>query len=458
MKAIGRSFLSMMVLFVGSFLVALPVNADATPLLEQANIYDAFVYENGEIEISAEEGDLTQADIAYDAYENWSHKQNEDVLKPKSAEFYRADSKDGAYNLVGIEDYFGENEFVRYTDFSTVIGNTYYYKVRLLAEVNGQVIYSEWSKPFRITCVPSPNPIKHVRATNARTFTITWSPVTNVDGYELYLKEFPNKYIFMLNQYSVYEVEGTKKFVSIPEYVENLEYQKVAEISDASISSYKYKKAKHGYEYLVGIRTFKNINGNKLYSTIMYHAHGVMDYYFCTNAENTKYNYKSPRNKKSAQKLMKTVRVKVWDYKDHAKHSGKKITRYRKITVNKKYADTIVQIYKEIYKSKEKPPIYEIKAYRWEKGRSSVVDMAWLDHTEGIAIDMNCKENPAYTYSGKKKRMIAGSFYKPKTNPYSIPKNGVIEKTFAKYGFIRSHYDLMCFYADDYMWDSSNYE
>lgn len=75
-----------------------------------------------------------------------------------------------------------------------------------------------------------------------------------------------------------------------------------------------------------------------------------------------------------------------------------------------------------------------------------------------MVIWMNCNENPVYSYSDKKKSRIAGSFYKPKTNPYSIPKNGVIEKIFAKYGFIRSSYDLMCFYADGYTWDSSNYK
>lgn len=69
---------------------------------------------------------------------------------------------------------------------------------------------------------------------------------------------------------------------------------------------------------------------------------------------------------------------------------------------------------------------------------------------------MNCNENPMYSGHGKKRKIVVGSFYKPKKNPYSIPRNGVIEKTFAKYGFKRLDFDLMHFNAVQ-VYESSNY-
>ena len=58
-----------------------------------------------------------------------------------------------------------------------------------------------------------------------------------------------------------------------------------------------------------------------------------------------------------------------------------------------------------IYKDKSKPPIYEAGSYRWRPNESS-----WSYHTVGTAIDMNCNENPMYSYtytkSGKVKKKI----------------------------------------------------
>jgi hypothetical protein len=132
------------------------------------------------------------------------------------------------------------------------------------------------------------------------------------------------------------------------------------------------------------------------------------------------------------------------------------VTRTLWITVNKKYAATIKQIYKDIYKDKSKPPIYEAGSYRWRPEEST-----WSYHTVGTAIDMNCNENPMYKTEYKKngkikKKIVVGSFYKPKSNPYSFPRNGVVENTFAKYGFYRLDHDLMHFNAD-YLSSNSNY-
>lgn len=437
MNSIWKSFFTVIVLLMGGLVISLTAHAEDTFSQNGINIQRVFVYENGAVEIEAE------ARFYFSDYSD---------TEPDKAEFYRSDSKNGEYKLIGTENYLESYPYIRYTDTATTLGNTYYYKLRFLKIVNGQTVYGELTDPIQITCVPSPGEIRYVRATKAKTFTIKWNPVSNVDGYEIYIKEFPNKYLDMLHYYAVYEMDDIDLTHSyVPDYVRKLKYKKVAAISGASKSSFKYKKAKHGYGYLVRIRTFKNVNGKKVYSTISFDAHGVMDYYFCNNAENTKFEYKWPKKQKTANKMMKTIKVKVWDYKNHVKHSGKKITRTLYIKVNKKYADTIKQIYKEIYKSKKKPPIYEAGSYRWRKDEA-----AWSYHTVGTAIDMNCNENPMYSGRGKKRKIVVGSFYKPKKNPYSIPRNGVIEKTFAKYGFKRLDFDLMHFNAVQ-VYESSNY-
>ena len=62
---------------------------------------------------------------------------------------------------------------------------------------------------------------------------------------------------------------------------------------------------------------------------------------------------------------------------------------------------------------------------------------------------MNVNENPMFKRVNGKitKKAEVGSFYKPKTNPYSFPRNGVVENTFRKYGFYRLDHDLMHFEA-----------
>ena len=119
---------------------------------------------------------------------------------------------------------------------------------------------------------------------------------------------------------------------------------------------------------------------------------------------------------------MKTITVKVWD-----KKSKKKYTRKFRITVNKGLAPSIKEMFKEIYKSKERFPIHEIGCYSWRGKNSS------SEHCEGLAFDINSNEN--YMIQGKK--VLAGSFWKPKKNRYSIPLNCKLVKILEKYGFNR---------------------
>ena len=88
-------------------------------------------------------------------------------------------------------------------------------------------------------------------------------------------------------------------------------------------------------------------------------------------------------------------------------------------------------MFKEIYKSKERFPIHEIGCYSWRGKNSS------SEHCEGLAFDINSNEN--YMIQGKK--VLVGSFWKPKKNRYSIPLNCKLVKILEKYGFHRGLWD-----------------
>lgn len=470
MNKLFKIFFMLMISLTGCFTFSVSANA-RTYVDENGNEYTYEEEDDEEEVVLAPQKVKFRDAFVSDANEiilKIATNYNVDGSVPQIVEIYRSESENGEYALIGEMDYSLEE----FKDAATVAGQTYFYKLRTRKVDENQVLYSDYSKVLKIVCIPSPGKINYVRATKAKTFTIKWNTVNNIDGYELYIKGFPNEYLYDLHDYSQYEIndfpieDESKDYNYDDEYYDDeyyddtstmdelnkIGYKKIATITNPNTTSYKYKKAKHGYGYLVQIRTFKIINGEKRYASVNYTAHGVMDYYFCPNAENTKFNYKWPKTQKSAKKMMKTIKVKMWDFKNHAKHSGKKYTRYQYITVNKKYADTVVQIYKEIYKSKKKPPIYEAGSFRWRENEKT-----WSYHTVGTAIDMNCNENPMYSYNSKgKKKIVVGSFYKPKTNPYSIPRNGVIEKTFEKYGYIRSDGDLMHFTAN-YISGSTNY-
>ena len=75
---------------------------------------------------------------------------------------------------------------------------------------------------------------------------------------------------------------------------------------------------------------------------------------------------------------MTTVAVKVWD-----KQGGRKFTRKFYLTVNKGIAPSVKEMFKEIYKSKERFPIHEMGCYNW-RGNSST-----SEHCLGLAFDIN---------------------------------------------------------------------
>ena len=131
--------------------------------------------------------------------------------------------------------------------------------------------------------------------------------------------------------------------------------------------------------------------------------------------------YKGYTSAAEASSHMKTISIRVWDINS----AGNKYPKTVYLTVNEKIAPTVKQMFKEIFKSKERIPIHSIGGYSWRGGRS--------EHNEGLAIDINPVEN----YMIDDGVIQAGSFWSPKTNPYSIPLKCDMVKIMQKYGFYR---------------------
>jgi uncharacterized protein YgiM (DUF1202 family) len=125
-----------------------------------------------------------------------------------------------------------------------------------------------------------------------------------------------------------------------------------------------------------------------------------------------------------ARSHMTSILIKTWDIND----AGAKYTRTWKLEVHEKIAPTVAAIFAEIYALPEKPPIHSIGGYRWD-GAS--------EHSVGLAIDINPRENYYCNSSGK---AITGSYFHPDSDPYSIPVGGSVDQIFAKYGFTRGIY------------------
>ena len=125
-----------------------------------------------------------------------------------------------------------------------------------------------------------------------------------------------------------------------------------------------------------------------------------------------------------ASSHMTTVTVKTWDLNS----SGAKYTRTWTITVHKNIAATVKAIFDEIYALPEKPPIHSLGGYRWA-GKS--------EHSVGLALDLNPNEN---YYCDPKGNALSGSYFRPDSDPYSIPVGGKIDQIFSKYGFKRGIY------------------
>ena len=106
-------------------------------------------------------------------------------------------------------------------------------------------------------------------------------------------------------------------------------------------------------------------------------------------------------------KHMTTIKVKVWDFAHGRK--GKKVTKIKYVTVNKAVAKQFKKAFQEI---------------EWRGKKSSSL------HNLGLSVDINANENCMIV----KGKVVAGSYWKPGKDPYSIPKNGDVAQAMKKRG------------------------
>ena len=125
-----------------------------------------------------------------------------------------------------------------------------------------------------------------------------------------------------------------------------------------------------------------------------------------------------------AKKHMTTITVRTWDFNS----GGDKYTRTWNLTVHENIAPTVQAIFDEIYALSERPPIHSLGGFRW---------CAHSEHSVGLALDINARENYYCNPSGQ---ALSGSYFRPDSDPYSIPVNGKIDQIFARYGFKRGIY------------------
>lgn len=244
---------------------------------------------------------------------------------------------------------------------------------------------------------------------------LKWTKDENADGYLIYyVKNYTNK--------------SKPQMVNI---YQDSSYTLAKEIKMNTTTSVGFKKLMNGVTYTYRICSYKIIDGQKVVS-MMSEPKSILMNYYSYNGET--YNQKIKRafgsekkmNKNfktssKAAKQMKLIKIKVWDFKNGK--NGKKVTKTKYLTVNKRMAPSIKAMFDEIYKAKEKQVIKDIGCYSYRTG----------EHMYGLAIDINPNEN--YMIDGD--TILAGSFWKPKKSKYSIPLNCETVRIMERYGFYR---------------------
>lgn len=321
----------------------------------------------------------------YNIYRGVSNSQTPDVSKVKL----------NYYKTVG-------NASNSYVDTGVTFGKTYIYKVIPYVQLPTEKVYAANSNIKYATLTYGAVVGVSTKISSASKAKITWKKHTDsrVKGYRIY--------------------RSTEKYGV---------YKKIKTITSRSKTSYTASKLVNGTTYYFKVCAYGKFGGKTLVGTDSSSKSRLMNVYGyelepwelkSKRIYGSKGKRKYPLNKK-AKKYMTTITIKVWDYKSGKK--GKKVTRVKYLQVNKYLAKTYKQIFKEIYKGKEKFPIKDIGCYSPRVG----------EHSLGCAVDINPWEN--YMIDGKK--VMAGKFWKPKKNPYSIPKNGDVVKVMRKYGFYR---------------------
>ncbi len=352
-------------------------------------------------------------------------------------DIYRAESFDGEYQYVGTveiesdytydydvdDDYYdwyydwyynNEKEYT-YTDTAALnVYQNYYYRVDGY-QITDDVKTILQSIDLNIVIKAAAPQLTYGKRVGKSSIRLKWVTDANVDGYIIYFIQ-----------------DYDKKSNPIAVNIDDLASYKVAKtIKKNTTGSNKFNKMMNGVTYTYRVVSYKMINGVRTESVMSAPVSITMDYY-SHNSESylqrikrafgsEKKKQKNFKTASKAAKQMKTIKIKVWDFANGK--NGKKVTRTKWITVNKRLAPSIKAMFDEIYKCKEKQVIKDIGCYSYRTG----------EHMYGMAIDINPNEN--YMIDGD--TVMSGSFWNPKKSKYSIPLECETVRIMARYGFYR---------------------
>jgi len=322
---------------------------------------------------------------------------------------YRSTKKNSGFKKIKT---IKKGKTVEYSDSTCKTGTKYYYKVRAYRTIDGKKKYSDYSKVISAKAKLSTPKLKSVAVTSADTALVTWKKVSGASGYFVYRCE-------------------TKKGT----------YKRVATVKSGKTVQTYVDGHQNGKTYYYKVRAYRKVSGKKKYSEYSNIKKAIFNRLASANETYTQKAqrifgldyYKKYSSKAEADLHMTTITVQVWDF---AADGVTKVTKQRSLTVHKNIAETVKQIFKEIYEGEERFPIKNVGGYSW-RGESSR-----SEHCCGLAIDINWEEN----YLIDNGVIISGKLYEPGVNPYSIPKDGEVAKIMNKYGFRQGIWGNRCDY------------
>lgn len=147
-------------------------------------------------------------------------------------EVYMATKKNGEFKQIAVVE--KNTAAVR----NLKVGKTYYFKVRAYKNVNGQKEYTPFSEVMATSTKLTKSHITSVKSSKKGQVTLKWKKDKKASGYRIFVKK-----------------AGVTKF------------QLVKDITDNQKKSYTIKGLKPGKTITVRIRSYKTVNGEKVYSS-----------------------------------------------------------------------------------------------------------------------------------------------------------------------------------------------